>query len=160
MENVERGTYNPDISVFSEEIMYKFRTISAKDISRLPEVSEGLHNLIKTASGKTNNINDLISLIKSKRFTQTRIQRIFLYALLGITKEDMEMSKKTTPYIRVLGFNENGKKLLSRIPTNLNVITSVKKFERTNSNKKLKRMLEIDRIATDIYTQNIVTSEE
>ena len=91
-------------------------------------------------------------MIKSKRYTQTRIQRIMLYALLNIKKADMEMSKAIKPYVRVLGFNENGRKLLSEIDPRVKVITSVSKFERENRNKKYSKMLEIDKYATDVYT--------
>ena len=65
------------------------------------------------------------------------------------------MSKKTLPYVRILGFNNNGKKLLSEIAKNnpkLKVITSVKKFTDENKNKKIKRMLELDIFATNVYT--------
>lgn len=152
LENISRGTFVLDLSVFSKEIIYKLRCMNKKEIANLPEVSEGLENLIKDSACKTNNIIELINLIKSKRYTQTRVQRILLYALLEITKEDLEMSKKVIPYIRILGFNDKGKKLLSKISSKATVITSVKKFEDTNKNIKYKRMLEIDKIATDIYT--------
>ena len=93
-----------------------------------------------------------MNMIKSKRYTQTRIQRILLYALLEIKKQDMEMSKKIMPYVRILGFNDIGKKLLSEINSRAKVITSVKKFEDQNKNLKLERLLEIDKMATNIYT--------
>ena len=152
IEDIREGKFNLKLSVFSKEIIYKLRSMSIKEIKNLPDVSEGLENLIKESANKTNNIIELINNIKSKRFTQTRIQRILLYSLLGITKKDMEMSRKVIPYVRVLGFNKNGKRLLSEINPNIKVITSLKKFENTNKNLKLKRMLEIDKYATDIYT--------
>ena len=98
---------------------------------------------------------DFISIVKSKRYTQTRIQRILVYALLGITKKDMEISKKVTPYIRILGVSNRGKSLISEISkmnNNIPVITSVKKFITESKNKNLKRLLQIDINATDIYT--------
>lgn len=150
-DNLKNGTYSLDLTNYSNMIIYKFRNMTVKEIGNLPDVSEGLEYLIKDAVGKTNNIVELINLIKNKRYTQTRIQRILVYGLLGITKKDMEMSKKVTPYVRVLGCTENGKKLLAKIKSK-NVITSVKKFENKNKNIKLKRMLEIDKMASDIYT--------
>ncbi len=152
IENIRSGKYNINIYNFSKEIMYKLRSMSIKDISDLPEVTEGLEYLIKESSEYTNNILELINNIKSKRYTQNRIQRILLYALLNINKSDMEISKKVKPYVRVLGFSENGQKLLSEISRKNNVITSVKNFEKNNKNTKLKRLLEIDKYATDIYT--------
>lgn len=152
LNNLRQGTYVLDITAFNHEILYKLRNMSLKDIANLPDVNEGLEYVIKDASGKTNNLIELINKVKSKRYTQTRVQRILLYALLGITKKDMELSKRIVPYIRVLGCSDNGKILLSQINTKLKVITSLKKFEMNNKNKKIKRLLEIDKISTDIYT--------
>ena len=160
LNNLRQGTYVLDIIAYNDEIIYKLRSMTVKQIANLPDVSEGLEYLIKDVSNKTNNLIELINGIKSKRYTQTRIQRILLYALLGITKKDMEMSKKITPYIRVLGCSEKGKILLSQINSKAKVITSLKKYEVSNKNKRfcigkqkaLNRMLEIDKLATDIYT--------
>lgn len=96
-----------------------------------------------------------MNIVKSKRYTSTRIQRILLYSLLGITKKDIALSKKTQPYIRVLGFNNRGKYLISEVAKanpKLNIITSVKKFTDNNFNKNLKIMLDKDIWATDVYT--------
>ena len=160
LNNLRQGTYVLDIIAYNDEIIYKLRSMTVKQIANLPDVSEGLEYLIKEVSNKTNNLIELINGIKSKRYTQTRIQRILLYALLGITKNDMELSKKITPYIRVLGCSEKGKMLLSQINSKAKVITSLKKYEVSNKNKSfcigkqkaLNRMLEIDKLATDIYT--------
>lgn len=151
-DNVKNGTYCFDINNLSQMIFYKLRNMSIKELSNLPEVSEGIENLIKENSNKTNNLQELIEKCKSKRYTQTRIQRILLYALLDINKQDMEMSKKIKPYIRILGCNERSKWILSEIKNNATLITSVKKFEDGNTNKKYKRMLEIDKKASNIYT--------
>ena len=152
LNNIRQGTYVLDITTYNNEIIYKLRSMTVKEIANLPDVNEGLEYLIKDASNKTNNLIELINKVKSKRYTQTRVQRILLYALLGITKKDMEISKKMTPYIRVLGCSENGKMLLSQINSKAKVITSFKKFEKSNKNRKIKRILEIDKKATDIYT--------
>ena len=128
--------------------------MSLEEIAELPDVSEGLENSIKNAANSCNNILDLISLVKSKRYTQTRIQRILLYSLLDISKTDMKNSKKGIPYIRILGMTENGKYLLSQIASSkkLNIITSPKKFMDSSNNKIAKRLLEKDILATNIYT--------
>ena len=134
---------------------YNLRNMSLSEISNLPDVSEGLENTIKKAANSCNNIADFINIATSKRYTETRLKRILLYSLLKISKRDIAISKKVTPYIRVLGFNETGKKLLSNISKSnprLNIITSVKRFEETNINKNLKILLEKDILATNIYT--------
>ncbi len=155
LENIKNGHIVEDLNVFEKEIVYVFRKMSIEEIANLPDVSEGLEFAIKDAVNSCNNVSELLNLLKSKRYTQTRLQRILLYALLGITKQDMEFSKNTVPYVRVLGFNENGKKLVSEISRNnpgLNIITSVKRFVDSNKIKKLELMLNKDIFATNVYT--------
>lgn len=154
-EEIKRGNIVIDIVKFEKEILYELRSMSLSEIAQLPDVSEGLEHTIKKAVDSCNNIIDLINIVKSKRYTQTRIQRILLYALLRITKKDMANAKKITPYTRILGFNKKGKQLLSdicRINKKINIITSVKKFESTNINKTLSQMLKKDIYASNIYT--------
>lgn len=158
----ELGNIVLDLSYFEKQIIYNLRKMSVDEIAKLPDVSEGLENSLKNAASYSNNIYDLINNVKSKRYTNTRIQRILVCCLLGITKKDVLIAKRYTPYVRVLGFNEKGRDLISRINKQnpkLSVITSVKKFKDANKlksnkaiNKAYERMLDIDILATDIYT--------
>lgn len=153
--NITEGHIIPDISTFEREIIYTLRKMSLEDISNLPDVNEGLEYAIKNAANCCNSVVEFLNIIQTKRYTNTRIQRILLYALLNITKKDMLMSKKVQPYIRVLGFNDRGKYMISEISKlnpSLPIITSVKKFVDTNKNKHLKTMLEKDIWATNVYT--------
>ena len=104
-EKKKYGQIIPSLSIFSKEIIYTLRKMTLSEIAALPDVSEGLENKIKAAANTSNNLEELILKIKSKRYTQSRIQRILLYALLNISEKDIAMSKKQMPYIRVLGFN-------------------------------------------------------
>ncbi len=156
-QEARKGSIVLSLEKYEKEIIYTLRRMKVEDIANLPDVSEGLQFAIKNAANESNTLKDLISNIKSKRYTQTRIQRILLYALLGIEKKLMDNSKKIVPYVRVLGFTQKGKSLLSEIArTNpkLNIITSLKKYmdQNQNKNKILAEMLEKDIFATDIYT--------
>ena len=135
--------------------MYSLRKASTEEIRSLQDVSEGLENSIKKTVSSCNSLSKIIKTLTSKRYTQTRIERIMLYSLLNITKKDIQMSKKTTPYSRILGFNEKGRFLISEIVRanpKIEFIASVKKFTRECSNKNLQTMLQKDILATDIYT--------
>lgn len=153
-EEFKNGRYVQDLSCFEKEIFYKIRTMTVDEISQIADVTEGLENKIKSSANSCNNFNELIGMIKSKRYTLTRIYRIMLYILLNITKKDIINSYKTTPYIRVLGMNIYGKKLISEISRNknLNIVTSVKPFLEKNVSKNLHSMLAKDILASDIYT--------
>lgn len=154
-EEIRKGSFVLDILKYEKEILYNLRKMTISEIAELPDVTEGLEHVIKNGANSCNSILDLMDIVKSKRYTQTRIQRILLYALLGITKKDMLNARKVTPYVRVLGFNKNGREMLSEICNEnrrINMITSVKKFEELNLNKALKEMLDKDIFATNVYT--------
>ena len=155
LDNIKQGHVIPDLSVFEHQIIYNLRKMSESEIADLPDVAEGLEFSIKKSSNSCNNISDFLNTIKSKRYTTTRIQRILLYSLLGITKKDMALSKKVNPYVRVLGLNSRGKFLISEIAKanpKLEIITSVKRFLDNSSNKNLKLLLDKDIFATNVYT--------
>ncbi len=155
LNDVKYGNIVQNISCFDKEIIYTLRKMSINEIANLPDVSEGLEYAIKNAVNSCNSVVELLSMVDSKRYTKTRIQRILLYAILGITKKDMQMSKNITPYIRILGFNEKGKRLLSEISNRnpkLELISSVKKFMDKGPNKNLRFMMEKDIWATNVYT--------
>ena len=151
-ENIENGNAVLSLKAFEKEIIYILRTIDNEKLKNIPDIPENMLSNLKKIACSTNSLDELITALKNKSITQARIQRILLYILLGITKSDMELSKRITPYVRVLGMSENGKKILSDISKDINVITSVKAFEKTCDDSDLLRMLEIDKKATDIYT--------
>lgn len=140
---------------FEKEILYEIRKISLESLTNLPDINEGLENLIKKAANECIDLENLIETIKSKRYTRTRIQRILIHLLLGIQKDIVENHKCSPQYARVLGMSKNGEKALpylinnSRIP----VITSVSKFLKGNNiSDSQRKMLELDILASNIYT--------
>lgn len=152
---ISNGQYVPSLAQYEKEIIYLLRKMTIEEIANIPDVTEGLENLIKEAANSCNSIQEFINIVKSKRYTQTRIQRILVYTLLGITKKDMITLNKTAPYIRVLGFNSKGRDLVSSIASvnrKLNIVTSVKRFMDRNTNKNLASILEKDIFATNVYT--------
>ena len=147
--------YKVDMNKFLPLLKYQI-FLNQDNLNKYQTVDEGIEGRIIKYITKSSTYEELINNIKTKRYTSTRIQRILLYALLGITKKDMKDSTKNIPYIRVLGFNNKGKELLSVISNsnkNIDVITSVKKYlDYGNPSKYSKRMLNIDINATNTYT--------
>ena len=92
-------------------ILYKLRTMTGEDFKEIPDVSEGLENRIAEAVKTAQSLEELYALIKTKRYTHSRIRRIILRAYLGI---DSSVSPEPQ-YLRILGFNEKGRKLLSQM---------------------------------------------
>lgn len=122
-------------------LLYRLRTISAEELRSLPEVCEGIENRIITAAQTASSADELISAVKTKRYTHARIRRILACALLGITEE---LQSRKADYCRVLGFTNEGAKLLKNCE--FEIITSAAKGICGKNAKFIKK----DILATDI----------
>lgn len=147
-ENAEK--YVPSVAqkiTFPENLerimLYKFRMMTAEDFSLLPDVNEGLENRIADAVKNYNSVEEIITAVKTKRYTHARLRRIVTCALLDITES---LQRTPIEYVRVLGFTKTGASLLKRC--SIEVVTSVAKALKSESD--IVKLLEKDVLATDI----------
>nr|WP_114297812.1 nucleotidyltransferase [Anaerobacterium chartisolvens] len=141
-------------SRYESIIISSIRSAPASALRKLPYVSEGMENRLKSAAAEAGSLNELIDRISTKRYPKTRIQRILFSILTGVTGEELEnFSAYSGPqYIRVLGFNGTGRLLLSQINKKATLPVIVKAAGFKNScNPLLRRMLQIEAHATDQY---------
>ena len=154
-EELKKGHYVIDISRFEKEIIYNLRKMSAQDIAKLPDVSEGLENSIKNAADSCNNLNELINIVKQKDLHKLEFKGYCYIAYLVLIKNIWKHQKRSHLMCVFLDLITKGKELISemmKLNPKLNVVTSVKKYIDTVANKNLKEMLETDILATNIYT--------
>ena len=97
---------------FSDLLLYRLRTMTVDEIAEIAEVSEGLENKIHSAARTASSYTELLERIKSKRYPQSRLQRILANCLLGITKS-VHAAADSAPFIRVLGIRKESRHLLS-----------------------------------------------
>jgi len=102
---------------FSGILLSHLRLMNTDEISRLPYISEGLENRIKSASESAGTIDDLIDRISTRRYPGTRVARSLFHILTGLRKDRLQSFKEAggPQYIRILGFSSKGKHLLSQI---------------------------------------------
>lgn len=106
--------------------MLKYQIISSDNLNDYIGVDEGIENKLKKVIYNSNNLNELILNIKSKRYSYNRIQRMLLHI---ICKDKKDNNTREIKYIRVLGLNNNGKKILKCVKNNIDIpiITKFKK---------------------------------
>ena len=128
-------------------ILARLRAMSSEDFAQIEDVNEGLENRIYNAVRQSTSVEDIYKLIKTKRYTLSRIRRIILKAYLGITKE----YPFDVPYIRILGFNSKGKELLPILKKNakLPIISKYSDIQRLDNNGK--KLFELECRCTDLY---------
>ena len=111
--------YIENISINDYFDLIKYKIITSHDLSKYLSVDEGIDNRLKRVINSVSNIDELISMVKSKRYTYNKISRMLIHILIGLTKEDN--INKIDDYIKVLGFNETGKKYLNSIKKDIDL---------------------------------------
>ncbi len=90
-------------------MLYRLRTMTEEEFSALPYGSEGLWRKLMHAARRENTLEEILTAVKSKRYTRSRLDRMVMCAFLGITEEALS---QPVPYVRVLAFNETGRQIL------------------------------------------------
>lgn len=93
-------------------VLGKLRSMDDGEFERLPYGSEGLWRKLMAESRRQRTLEDILTAVKSKRYTRSRLDRMVMCAFLGLSREDME---KTAPYVRILGCNAQGRAFLRQL---------------------------------------------
>lgn len=120
MIQLKNSNYNFTFdSMMYPYIKYKAMTTKKNYFKLIPDASEGLHNKILNALKTSTDYGQCIDMIKSKRYTYTRISRILCQYFLGFYEYNtLEMRRESCPYARILGFTKNGSSILKSIKNN------------------------------------------
>lgn len=99
-------------------LLYKLRTQSARALACLPDCTEGLENRLKTCAARAATREELLSLLKTRRYAYTRLSRLCCHALLDVTAGLLAAHPLPT-YARLLGLRRgalNGELRQSALP--------------------------------------------
>lgn len=92
-------------------ILARLRTMSDEEFSTLPYGGEGLWRKLMHESRRQPDLESILTAVKSKRYTRTRLDRMVMCAFLGITQQTLTAP---VPYVRILGFDRRGRELLAQ----------------------------------------------
>ena len=92
-------------------VLARLRTMTDAEFEALPYGSEGLWRKLMHECRQKNTLEDILTAVKSKRYTRTRLDRMVMCAFLGLTKDDLG---SPAPYARILGFTKKGQQVLHR----------------------------------------------
>ena len=102
--------------------LLKFKILTDKDLSVYLDVDEGLENRIMKYINESKSIDELISNIKTKRYTYNKINRMLVHILIGLTKKDNQ--RLQLEYTKILGFTPKGQEYLKTIKKELTLPTT------------------------------------
>lgn len=145
-----RGIINPehiaDIKRLENAILYSVRTKTTDDFKNLPDISEGLENKIYFSARVATSLDELYNMIKTKRYTMARVRRLVLSAFL---KLDNQFFMTTPPYVRVLGFSNQGVMHLKKPQGIIPAVTRSLQIKQLGEDAQ--KVFETECRATDVY---------
>ena len=152
-ENKDITNYVPKITLpYLKDLHYiedyfnllKYKIITTEDLSIYQTVDEGIEKAIKKEITNAKTYEELVTKLKSKRYTYNKITRMLLHILCDFTKQEAKTLNKIN-YIRILGFSSKGQKYLNKIKKD----TTIPIISKINRNKD--PMLELEIKTTSIY---------
>ena len=93
----------------SRAVLGKLRTMTDAQFEALPYGSEGLWRKFMHECRRQNTLEEILTAVKSKRYTRSRLDRMAMCAFLDISRSMLE---EEIPYVRVLGFTDRGREIL------------------------------------------------
>ena len=140
--NTKQYLYN-NISMNNAFNLLKYKIINeSNNLNRYLTVDEGIENRILKYIYESNNYQELIMNIKTKRYTYNKINRMLLHILLDIKKDD----NTKDIYLRVLGFNTNGRNYLNKIKKDISIPIYI------GYKKNVSKTFDIELKSTSIYS--------
>ncbi len=153
---------------FSLLLKYRLLQETKESLTRYADVTRELANRIMGNRNDFLSYEQFCSLLKTKEMTYSRISRILLHILLGITAEDMVRFREEggCGYARLLGFRKDASSLLGIIKksSSIPLVTKLPRIgtgvgEKAKDRTGLARdMLEADILAADLY-ESVVTEK-
>ena len=110
----KKDDYIIDINPKKQFELISYEILTNNHLEDILTVDEGIEHKLKKEVLKAFNRDDLIYLIKSKRYTYNKISRMLVHILLNVEKKSYSLD-----YTKVLGFTQNGQKYLSNIRDDL-----------------------------------------
>lgn len=138
-EALETGSLcAPD--ALDQALLYRLKTMDARALRALPGMAEGLENRVLQALPLSVSKEQLLSLIKTKRYTYTRLSRALCAALLRFEKDSLPPAPACA---RLLGFQTRALPLLKML--------SASGFPLISKNADAKALLQADAFAEALW---------
>ena len=136
-------------SLLWQLLSYRLRLLSAQEIAQSCQCSEGLENLLQTAAD-CSSLQEALEKCTSKRYPGSRIRRLLLQLLLQ--RPVASFAQQHPAYLRVLGFNNQGRQLLKEMKNTatLPVITKLGKNPTAGQPQSLQQQLDLDLAASNL----------
>ena len=111
-EDAENAIVTDDLSPI---LLYKLGELTPSELTNVADVGEGIENRILRLAKENCDLDSLVKAVSTKRYTESRVRRILIGALLGIDKSTFEKAIDEPPYYKVLAVKKEKTEVLSHL---------------------------------------------
>ena len=120
-EAYKEGSFPTDTDKISTAAVAFFRLTDPESLDNIAESGGGVGRRLCAAAKEATDLEGMIALASTKRYTDARLRRAVMYSLTGVTEDDI---KKPPRYITLLAANKRGREFLaSRDKDGIEVVT-------------------------------------
>jgi len=114
-KEISGGCFPVDMKRIETAWLLRLRGMQLANFAALPDISEGMENLLFRAVREENSVQEILQTATGKRYPAARVRRVLFHALLGQTKDDLATLPR---FIRIIGHTERGRGLLHQTKVN------------------------------------------
>ncbi len=131
-----------------------------EQISGYAEISEGIEYLLRQKALKSSSFLEWGKACTSRRYPLGRIQRHAIHILIGLDHwENRAFQRLGPPYIRVLGMNDKGRKMLRRMRKTASLPVITRCGAASSISNTASKVMKYELIGSEIWEQLVTDGE-
>lgn len=137
--------------LYKKIALYSVIRADASELKNILDCTEGLENRLKAFAKSTHDYDEFIKKVTTKRYISSRIRRILVAAVLGISEDLVKKGLKNPLYMKILAINkQRADKILPALK--LSAFPCItRRSDLSLLNKTAAEILAVDTLAADIF---------
>ena len=148
LNRLEQGDYFVADTAYEKAVLSALKKLTAADFEKLPDCNKELSHAFENAANASNSFEKLFSNLPTKQYTKARLNRIILFAFLGISKRTPALP----PFIRILAMDKNGEEIVKKANENSSLPISHSYRILQDKSTDCKNVIEKESLATDMQS--------
>ncbi len=145
-QELEQGRAPSTMACAGRSVLYQLRRMNEEEFRPYDGGEEGLYRRFYKAVRQGTNLEEILALAKTKRYSHARLRRMALSAWLGL-----EPAPERPPYLRVLAANKRGCALLKEMKDKAALPVVTKSASVRKMGKAADRFFAAEAKYTDLY---------
>lgn len=133
-------------------IMQTMRSMSREDFEKISDMPYDLAGRFYSAAKTSGNYDEFIKNVNAKRYTESGIRRLSILSMMSVKTG---LNRKTSPYARVLAFNQKGCEIMKEINKASVIPVSSSLADLSLTSEKAGIFAELESRASDIYSMTV-----